>query len=310
MQDIFYNSSDGKNIVHAVIWLPETQIKGVVQIIHGMEEYAARYAPFAGFLTKEGFMVCAEDHLGHGKTAKEGELGYFPENHGERYVLKDIYALTLKAKEMAPDAPYFVMGHSMGSFFCRAYLAEYGSGLSGAIIMGSGYKPQALMDTAIFVTEIIGTFKGWHSKSKLVNNLAFGSYNKKFNGNTGYEWLSRNGQNVQNYIKDPYCGFGFTLGGFLGLFRIIKRACAKKTLKAIPQNLPMLVVSGDKDPVGDYGDGVIKLGIKLRSTGHKDVLTKLYPDMRHEILNDDLKEEVQEDILNFLTDKIYGALIC
>ncbi len=305
MQDIYYPSSDGKHTVHAVIWQPEGEIKAVVQIIHGMEEYAARYAPFAEELKNQGFLVCAEDHLGHGKTVDKAELGTFPVKHGEQNVLKDIYSLTLKAKEIAPKAPYFVMGHSMGSFFCRAYLAEYSNGLSGAIIMGTGWQGRLLMDVGIDVTKIIGGIKGWNHKSKFINKLGFGSYNDKFMPvRTDYDWLSVNTQNVDSYIADEYCGFGFTCSGFLGLFRIIRRACSAKTFKAIPKDLPIYVVSGDMDPVGGYGKGVIKVYGKLKKYGVKDVSITLYKGMRHEILNDNCKEEVTKDIISFVNGKI------
>ncbi|MCD8309116.1 MAG: alpha/beta hydrolase [Clostridia bacterium] len=305
MQDIYYPSSDGAHTVHACIWQPEGQVKAVLQIIHGMEEYAARYAPFASELNKCGILVCAEDHLGHGKTVQKQELGTYPVKHGEVCVLKDIYALTQKAKELAPGVPYFILGHSMGSFFCRSYIAEYGSGLSGAIIMGSGWQSRLLMDVAIDVTKIIGGVKGWNSKSKFINNLAFGSYNKKFSpARTAYDWLSVNGQNVDGYIADEYCGFGFACSGFLGLFRIIRRACSGKTVKAIPKDLPLFIVSGDMDPVGGYGKGVKKVYDKYISAGVKDVEMTLYRGMRHEILNDDCKTAVTEDIINFIDSKI------
>ncbi|MCD7729438.1 MAG: alpha/beta hydrolase [Clostridia bacterium] len=305
MQDIYYASSDGKHTVHACIWQPEGQVKAVLQIIHGMEEYAARYAPFAEELTKNGILVCAEDHLGHGNTVSKEELGTYPVDHGERYVLKDIYSLTQKVKGGYAGVPYFVLGHSMGSFFCRAYIAEYGEGLDGAVIMGSGWQSRALMDVAIDVTKIIGCVKGWDSKSKLIENLAFGSYNKKFSpARTNYDWLSANEKNVDNYIADGFCGFGFKCSGFLGLFRIIRLACSKKTLKAIPDKLPLYVVSGDKDPVGGYGKGVQKLYKKLQKYGSEDVSITLYKDMRHEILNDDCKEKVTADILSFINSKI------
>ncbi|MCD8372063.1 MAG: alpha/beta hydrolase [Clostridia bacterium] len=305
MQDIYYASSDGEHTVHACIWQPEGKPKAVLQIIHGMEEYAARYSPFAEALAKQGFMVCAEDHLGHGDTVKREELGNFPVDHGENYVLKDIYSLTLKAKEAAPDIPYFVLGHSMGSFFCRAYLSEYGRGLSGAIIMGTGWQSRLLMDVAIDVTKIIGGVNGWNHRSKFITKLGFGSYNNKFKpARTSVDWLSVNEKNVDAYIADELCGFGFTCSGFLGLFRIIRRACSKKTFRAIPENLPVYVVSGDMDPVGGYGKGVKKVYSKLKKYGVKDVSITLYKGMRHEILNDDCGEKVAADIISFLNGKI------
>ena len=139
MEELFYPSADGVHTVHAVYWLPQGKPRAVLQIIHGMEEYAARYAPFALKAAELGFFVCAEDHLGHGGTAKKEERGHFP-RHGEEVILKDIRSLTLRAQEAVPGVPVFVLGHSMGSFFCREYIARFGGDLAGAVIMGTGFK--------------------------------------------------------------------------------------------------------------------------------------------------------------------------
>lgn len=307
MENVYYTSANGKNTVHACIWKPKGEICGVVQIIHGMSEYAERYAPLAKALAKRGFLVCADDHLGHGKTAEDlSDLGHMGED-GYKTVLKDIRKLTLIAKKYAPDKKYFVLGHSMGSFFCRAYIAEYGSELCGAVVMGTGFKSRATLNLALFITNLVKSFRGARYKSNGIKSLAFGSYNKRFKPvRTEYDWLSKNSENVDRYIADGLCGQDFTLGGYKALFSVIKRACSQKAINAVPENLPVLFAAGAEDPVGDYGKGVLKSAEKFKKAGVKDVRVKLYENCRHEILNDDCKEQATADVLGFFTELVNG----
>ena len=304
MQEIYYPSSDGKTNIHACIWQAEGEPKAVLQIIHGMAEYASRYAPLAEFLNKQGITVCAEDHLGHGKSVcSDEDLGYFAAKNGWRTVLADIRALTDIVAKKNEGHPYFVMGHSMGSFFCRKYISLYGSSLAGAIIMGTGFKSSAVTGSAKFITRLVATFKGWKHRSKFIDNTAFGSYNKKFENRTAFDWLSANQQNVDNYIADPLCGVPFTCNAFYGLFSIIGEACKASTLKAVPDKLPLYLVSGTDDPVGDYSKGVIKLYNKFEKYG-KDVTMTLYVKCRHEIVNDDCATQLFEDLAEFINGHI------
>lgn len=306
MENIFYPSKDGTNTVHACIWRPEGQARGVFQIIHGMCEYIERYAPFAEFLTAQGFIVCGEDHLGHGQTAKTPEdLGYFCDSRDFKTTIADIRELQLIVQEEAKGLPYFIMGHSMGSFFCRNYISLFGGDFAGAIIMGTGFKSKLTLNTALNVVGLNAAFKGWRNRSKTIENLAFGSYNKKFKpARTAKDWLSVNTENVDKYIADPLCYFDFTNNGYKILFSVIKAACKNKTIKAVPKDLPVLFVAGGDDPVGDYGKGVEKAYKKFKKAGIKDVNIKLYPGYRHEILNDNCREEVEGDILAFVEKNI------
>ncbi len=302
MENVYYTSANGINTVHACVWKPEGEIRGIVQIIHGMSEYAERYAPLANFLNDCGYLVCADDHLGHGKTAGNAEdLGHMGDSGDYKAVLKDIRKLTLIAKKYAPDKKYFVLGHSMGSFFCRAYIAEYGNELSGVVVMGTGFKSRTTLNTALFVTNFTKLFRGSRHKSNTIKSLAFGTYNKKFKPvRTEFDWLSHDAENVDNYIADPMCGADFTLGGYKTLFSVIKRACSNKAIRAVPKDLPVFFVAGEDDPVGDYGKGVLKAAEKFKKAGVKDVRVKLYENCRHEILNDDCKQEVRQNVLEFL----------
>lgn len=306
MQDIFYPSKDGKNTIHAVIWQPECEPKGVVQIIHGMCEYAARYAPFAKFLNLNGYIVVAEDHLGHGKSVKdEKDLGYFNEAHDYSVVVEDIHELKLTVQKTTGDLPWFVLGHSMGSFFCRKYISLYGAEFKAAVIMGSGFKSKATLNTALFAVKLNALFCGWRNRSKLIKKLAFGSYNKKFKpAKTENDWLSQDPQNVINYEADPLCGFSFTNNGYYVLFSVIKQACSKKVIASVPKNLPVFFVAGDKDPVGDYGKGVKKAYEKFKKAGVESVSIALYEEGRHEILNDFCKEQVQSDVVDFYDNNL------
>ena len=308
MEEIYFPSHDGVTTIHACIWKPEGEVKGVVQIIHGMAEYAARYAPFAEFLTSKGFLVCADDHLGHGKSVvSENDLGYFDKERSTDTVIADIRTLQLGVMEQNAGKPYFILGHSMGSFFCRKYISLYGGDFDGAIIMGSGFKSKATLNSALFFVKTNALFCGWRNRSKLIKNLAFGSYNKKFKpARTENDWLSKNPENVDAYERDGLCGFSFTNNGYSILFNIIKQACSDKTIKAVPKDLPVFFVAGADDPVGDYGKGVIKAKRKFVEAGVKDVSIKLYKGGRHEILNDDCKDEVMEDILVFIEKHING----
>lgn len=306
MQDIYYPSHDGVTTVHACVWKPEGEIKGVVQIIHGMCEYAARYAPFAEFLNSKGYLVCADDHLGHGQSVKDKScLGYFNKERDTDTVIADIRALQLAVKKQTEGKPYFVLGHSMGSFICRKYISLYGADFNAAVIMGSGFKSKATLNFALFFVRLNALFCGWKHRSRLIKKLAFGSYNKKFRpARTENDWLSKNAENVDKYEADELCGFSFTNNGYNFLFHIIKDACSHKTISAVPENLPVYFVAGADDPVGDYGKGVKKAYEKFKKAGVKDVSITLYEGGRHEILNDDCKEEVMNDILSFYEKRL------
>lgn len=301
MEDIFYPSKDGKTTIHAVIWLPESQPRGIIQLIHGMSEYAERYAPLAKFLTANGFIVCADDHLGHGKSVNdESDLGYFDDGHDCNVVLADIRELKLTVDKYISGLPWFVLGHSMGSFFCRKYISLYGKEFKGAIIMGSGFKSAFTLNAALLTVRLNALFYGWRNRSAFIKKLAFGNYNKKFEGRTANDWLSKNADNVDAYEADALCGFDFTNNGYYVLFSIIKQACSNKVIKAIPKDLPVLFVAGGDDPVGDYGKGVLKAAKKFHAAAILDVKVTLYDGCRHEILNDECKSQVEYDILDFI----------
>ena len=223
---------------------------------------------------------------------------------GNECVIGDIRKLYLATKKRYPDCPYFMIGHSMGSFLLRQYIQKYGSELDGAVIMGTGYQPYPLLLAGEILCSLIGRFRGDHYRSRLVDSMAFGSYNKEFEpGKTGREWLSADEGNVTRYEEDPLCGFLFTVSGYRQMFRGM-RTLTKKGVQEIPKDLPVFFVSGAKDPVGDFGAGVWKVYEQFRKAGISDTTIRLYSDDRHEILHEEDRMQVFEEIENWIADRI------
>ena len=300
-REFTYPSKDGRTQIHGIEWIPEGDVRGVVQIAHGMVEFVGRYDRFARVLAEHGFYVTGNDHLGHGKSVTgESELGYFAKQNGNLCVIADMHHLREKTVRTYPDVPYFLFGHSMGSFQVRKYIEMHGEGLAGAVIMGTGYQPKQTLNAGILLTNILAKTKGDHHRSNLVNNMALGSYNKSFEpARTPADWLTRDEAIVDAYVAEPLCQFIFTVNGYNNLFRGMRYAQEPQNLAKIPKDLPVLVVSGAKDPVGNFGKGPEQVAQSYRETGIRDVTCKLYPEDRHELLNELDKETVDGDILSW-----------
>lgn len=296
-REFYYPSRDGVTKIHAIEWIPEGEVTAVLQMCHGMVEYIDRYHEFADFLTKHGVYVVGHDHLGHGKSVVSQEkLGFFHETDGNAYVIADIQQLRMQTAKKYPGVPYFIMGHSMGSFLVRQYLGLYSGGLSGAIIMGTGEQPSLVVNAGKLVCKIIAAIKGWDYRSKFVNNLAVGAYEKKL----GAAWLSKNPENVKKYHEDPLCGFVFTVNAYYHMFSGIAKMNQQEKEGKAAKSLPLLFVAGKDDPVGNYGKGVENVYNKYKKCGYQDVQLKLYEEDRHEILNEEDKDVVFQDILAWL----------
>lgn len=304
--EFMYPSKDGRTQIHAIEWVPEGPVRGVVQIAHGMVEFIDRYDRFAGVLAEHGFYVTGNDHLGHGKSVTDSDqLGYFAERGGNACVIGDMHHLRQKTAQTYPDVPYFLFGHSMGSFLVRQYIEIYGEGLAGAVIMGTGYQPRQTLDAGMAMTSAMARAKGGHFRSSLVNNMALGSYNKAFEpARTAADWLTRDEEIVDAYVAEPLCQFMFTVNGYNNLFRGMRYAQDARNLEKIPKILPVLVVSGAKDPVGDFGKGPAKVAQSYLEHGLRDVTFKLYPEDRHELLNELDKECVDRDILEWMNARM------
>ncbi len=302
-----FSSSRGDVDIRAMEYVPEGKISGILQIAHGMVEFIDRYEDFAGYLNSKGILVVGNDHLGHGGSVKsEDEWGYFGED-GNRHVLEDMHELTLLTKKKYPGLPYFLLGHSMGSFYARQYLFDYGKELDGAIIMGTGFEPLYKVKAGMFLCRTIALFKGWRYRSDLVNDIAFGSYGKKFEPlRTRADWLSKDEKLVDWYVNEPRCSFKFTLNGYYSMFEGIARLHDKALLAKMPKDLPVFFVSGKDDPVGSFGKEVEDSVQSFKEAGMKDVRMKLYENDRHEILNETDKQTVYDDLYDFIKEHIEG----
>ncbi len=305
-QEFYYPSSDKETSIHAVAWVPEQEIKAVLQISHGMVEYIDRYDAFASWLSKRGIYVTGNDHLGHGKSIiSEENYGFFHEPDGNRCVIEDIQRLRERTEERLPGVPYFMLGHSMGSFLLRQYVLKHGRGLAGAVIMGTGDKGRLLLEAGQLLCRIFAMVKGWHYRSRFIDSLGLGSYNKKFEpSESKKEWVTSDAEIRKTYEEDPLCSFTFTLNGYYQMFEGMKKISGKKSAIRIPRTLPILLVSGKEDPVGDFGKAVEKIFHQYQQAGIKDVTMKLYDHDRHEVLNEQDRCQVYEDILKWMEDRI------
>lgn len=299
-------SKSGVANVFARCWLPADGPKAIFQVVHGMAEHGERYEDFASYLCSKGFAVLVDDHVGHGKSIKnDGDLGYFGESSGWNAFVEDERTLTEMIKAEYPDLPIIFFGHSMGSFIAREYIRRYGNDerIKAAIFCGSSGKNPA-SSVAIILAGAVAKIKGSKHRSEFINSVAFGPYNKKTEGRTSFDWLSTDTAQVDKYIADKYCGFLFTAAGYKDLFTILTKVSGKDWYKEVCDDIPILVVSGEDDPVGAYGKGIKQIYNDLKQAGKKDVTLKLYPKMRHEILNEVENARVYEDITAWAISKI------
>ncbi|MBE7005295.1 MAG: alpha/beta hydrolase [Ruminococcaceae bacterium] len=297
-KEFYFPSSDGITKIHAIEWTPEGEPKGVYQIAHGVAEYALRYEPFAEFLTGKGFVVVANDHIGHGLSVAEGAAPlYFGEKDGWTHVVDDMYALRNLSSQKYPGVPYFLMGHSMGSFLARTFLIRYPGKVHAAVIMGTGQQPGFMVAGGKLAAAVFGKKGGFDKFNATVDNLAFGAYNKPFEPKrTSFDWLSANTENVDRYIADPLCGGQTTVGLFRDMLGGIGFISKASNLAKMDKNTPVLFISGAMDPVGDLGKGTTKAYESFKKAGVRDVSLKLYPGLRHEILNEKEADQVRADI--------------
>lgn len=298
MKETKIASTDGKNQLNVYIWEPQEKPIAILQISHGMCEHLNRYDDFAKFMNENNILVVGNDHLGHGKTAKDDDdLGYFGPGKSKT-VVDDLFEVTKYTKEnYGRDIPYFLFGHSMGSFMARRYIMTYGSELTGAIISGTGSQPGAVLAGGKMVAGLIGAVKGERYRSPLLKSMAFGAYNKKIdNPRTVSDWLSKDEKIVDIYENDKFCKYDFTVDGYKTLFDSISFIQKPENIKKIPVDLPIFFISGTDDPVGNYGKGVEQVYDAYEAAGVKDIEIVLYHDGRHEMLNEIEREGVYEDV--------------
>ncbi len=295
---ICFDSTDGGKL-DTRKWIPDGEIRGIVQIVHGMAEHIDRYDGVAKALNTAGYLVTGHNHAGHGENA--GIRGFFGEKNGWQRLIDDAHCLRETVSAEYPGIPYFILGHSMGSFVVRCYLTQYASGLAGSVISGTGYYGKALVLAGLALANIECAFGKTKKESRMIDQIAFSGNNKPFEpGRTGAEWLSRDEEQVDRYVADPLCGFLFTAGGYRDMFRGLNRLTRTDDLKKIPAQLPILFISGERDPVGAMGTGVTRVFDDFKQAGLTDVTLKLYPGARHELFNELNRQEVYQDLTAWL----------
>lgn len=303
-------SKDGKTNIHAVKWIPDSgEYKAILQITHGMIEYIERYEPFAKFMTENGYMVVGHDHLGHGESVNTKEdLGFFADvDSPSDYLIEDMHKLRTTIQKENPGVPYFMFGHSMGSYMLRKYLSVYNDNLRGAIICGTGFSPEKVTKMGIMATKLMKVFKGSHGRSKILRDLTYDKYYKKFDmfgKDASNSWLTRDEEIVKKYYADPKCTYMFTVNGYVGLTEAVLYSCKQENVDKIPNKLPIFIVSGSDDPVGGCSEGVMKVVNMFKESGKVDLTYKLYDGFRHEILNEIGKEQVYSDLLAWMNVRI------
>ena len=305
-QNFYFKSSNKETRVHGICWIPEdVKVRAVLQIVHGMVEYVDRYDDFARFLGAQGIVVVGDDHLGHGDSvASQEDWGYLGDN-GFECIVNDVRKIQKQFKKRFPGVPYYILGHSMGSFLTRYFLIKYGREVDGAIIMGTGYYSVPIAVFGKVLTQAVAAVKGWRYRSALVNKLAFGSYNNGFApARTDFDWLSRDEATVDAYVGDPRCQFIFTQNAYHEMFKGLEFIAKKSNLKKMPKRLPVLFVSGGEDPVGNSGQGVQKVYDMFVLAGMDNMDITFYEGARHEILNETNRQEVYDDLYDWLNKEI------
>ncbi|MBC1395009.1 alpha/beta hydrolase [Listeria welshimeri] len=294
-------AADGLEL-HLHIWDEVEKPIGLIQIVHGMAEHGARYDLFAKRLNQAGYIVVADDHRGFGKSAiNESYLGHLDGETGFQNMIQDEVSVRTYIKENYPNLPYFIFAHSMGSFIIRTFMAQHQ--VDGVILSGSGLQPTALLKMGQIITKH-RVKKDDKKRSSFLNKLAFWGYNKPFNENHRFSWLSRDVAVYEAYEKDPFCGpVVGTSGFFHNLFEVVKVSQQKETLESVPKDLPILLLSGSDDPVGHFGKDTPKIALALEKAGVEDVTYKIYENARHELVNELCKETVFQDVIDWLNAK-------
>lgn len=338
--EFFYDSADGITKIRALRWLPDEGVTpvGLLQIVHGMQEFIDRYDAFADFCAQHGYIVFGNDMLGHGGSIRNGDgcyFGYFGrgicpgdggsgtssagkasekgktaysgsplqdvKTGGHRILVSDIRTLQDLMIDQYPGLPCYMLGHSMGSFLAREFLCLHGRSLKGAVISGTAFHPALETMAGKLIAAFLGQTKGWFYRSPFLNNMAIGSLNKEFQpARTPSDWLTRDESIVDKYVADRRTQFTFTCNAYYSLFDCLNYLTKIENLRHMPKDLPILLIAGAQDPVGKDGDGPRRVQAQLQGIGCRNIAAKIYPQCRHEVLNELNKKEVWDDVLTFL----------
>ena len=301
----FFHDSryEGKQL-KTTLFLPEGEPIAVVVLLHGLAEHFGRYRRFAEYLTSCGVVLCGQDHLGHGEAVPEAQRGFFAKKDGWALVCSDGASLVDDMRERFPLCPIFLMGHSMGSFMARTIYLAGGADFDGLILSGTGNMPSAIVAGGKLVGKSIALFRGKDKVSPMLTSLALGAYDKPFKGEGKNAWISSMQEEVTRYNDDPLCGFPVKIGMFLDMFDGLSYIFKKKNIRLADKEMPILMVSGECDPVGDMGKGVKKAYHDFCEAGMRDVSMLLYKGCRHELLNDTCHETVEKDIMAWVKERI------
>lgn len=300
--------SDDGHRMYTYLFIPDSKPKAIVQIVHGLGEHAGRYKEIAEKLNKEGFLVCADDHRGFGRsTVSKDQIGHMADKNGHELIIEDMKHLMVNTKADYPNIPYFMMGHSMGSFLTRGFLIKYHKDLDGAIIMGTRGKPKGIENLGKTIANIQKSLFGGRKRAYLLDKLSVGGYGKKFfpKDNSDLAWLTSDKEEIKKAQEDEYfADKPASIETYIQLFELIDKISNKNNYSSMDKNFPILLISGAKDPVGDMGKGVKWVHEMYESLGFKDVTISLYENGRHEILNDVQRDDVAKEIIAWLNAHI------
>ena len=298
------SARDGCSI-HALEWAPEGPPRGIVHLVHGISEHIGRYDETARFLAEHGFLVCGEDHLGHGRTVTDGSYGFFAPENGWTLAARDVRALRKLEGARHPNLPYFLLGHSMGSFLTRTYLSLWPGTVSGAVLMGTGQEPAPLVALGKRISALECRRLGPRGVSPLVHTLSLGAYNRRFRpSRTPSDWLSRDPAEVDAFLADPLCQSRPTVSLFRDMMGGLQLIARRDQLARMDPSVPVCFLSGQEDPVGGMGRGVEQVVRMFQDAGCRDLSLHLYPGARHELFHEQNRREVWADLLDWLEDRL------
>ncbi len=299
VKELNIKSTDNIHTLVGKMYIPDSEIKGLVHIVHGMTEHIGRYDHFMSRLAENGYLTFGFDNLGHGKTAiNDSELGFISSIDGWKHLVNDVAFVSKTIKNMYPDNELCLFGHSMGSFIARI-AAENNPELYHKLILCGTAGKNPLSKIGLLLANVIKKFKGEKYISDLIIDTAFGSYNKRFPEESKYAWLTKDSNIIAKYKSDKFCTFKFTVSAMHDLVKLIDVCNQKKWYKGMNKKMPILLISGSDDPVGGYSKGVKEVHKKLIKNGCNSNI-KIYDGFRHEILNDSCREEVMSDVLKFV----------
>ena len=296
-QQITLKTADG-HAIRLRIWQPNEPATQAIQILHGLGEHSARYARFAAAANARGCVVYCHDHRGHGEHAEQ--LGHFGSKDGWSRILADVDAVHQEIRTQHPDLPICLLGHSMGSYIAQSYLIKHTANIASLLLSGSTWPPRAKLLLGAAVARIEAWRLGTHRSSALLDRLGVGDFNKAFQpARTASDWLSRDEAEVDLYIADPFCGGTHSTAFWLDLTTGLLGIASDKALQRIAGDLPILITGGEDDPVGG-DEGMGRLAMHYAQTGHNRLKVKIYPQGRHEMLNDIVRDEVTQDWLDWI----------